>query len=279
MKLKYINGPYGYARDVKALEIFENAVNNAEWLDEKDSLVSGDMVGFNFGDDEVRATVEIGKEIIEVHMISPLKYDYARSLHMSFFSRNNWLKDKNKVKSIVHRILTELYYDYAMVKLRKDDLVAHSRGFKSFKESFLEKERERTLEARKECAMVSKTSGQLKRDFKAGKYTEKEYVALRAPVHERIVRLLAESEIRDPFHLYFREYLDLCRFALYPELIIRHFISDMEGDDASGLSDVNDYGPVENIRRLLDGRDSRKGPIRFKTADRPPQPEVNVVLP
>ena len=45
MKLKYIDGPYGYARDVKALEIFENAVNNSEWLDENDSLVSGDMVG------------------------------------------------------------------------------------------------------------------------------------------------------------------------------------------------------------------------------------------
>ena len=136
MKLKFINGPYGYARNVKALEIFENAVNNAEWLDEKDSLVSGDMVGFNFGDDEVRAAVEIGKEIIEVHIISPLKYDYARSLHMSFFSRYNWIKDENKVKAIVHRILTELYYDYAMVKLRKDDLVAHSRGYKSFRESF-----------------------------------------------------------------------------------------------------------------------------------------------
>lgn len=161
MKLKFINGPYGYARNVKALEIFENAVNNAEWLDENDSLVSGDMVGFNFGDNEVRATVEIGKEIIEVHMISPLKYDYARSLHMSFFSRNNWLKDENKVKAIVHRILTELYYDYSMVKLRKDALVDHSRGYKSFRESFLKQERERTLEARKECAMVSKTSGQL----------------------------------------------------------------------------------------------------------------------
>ena len=33
-----------------------------------------------------------------------------------------------------------------MVKLRKDDLVAHSRGYKSFRESFLEQERERTLE-------------------------------------------------------------------------------------------------------------------------------------
>ena len=98
MKLKYIDGPYGYARDVKALEIFENAVNNSEWLDENDSLVSGDMVGFNFGDDEVRATVEIGKEIIEVHMISPLKYDYARSLHMSFFSRKTGLRIKTKSK-------------------------------------------------------------------------------------------------------------------------------------------------------------------------------------
>lgn len=74
MKLIFINGPYGYARDIKAMEIFRNAVDNAGWLDEKDSLVSGDMVGFNFGDDEVRATVETGKEIIEVHMISPLKY-------------------------------------------------------------------------------------------------------------------------------------------------------------------------------------------------------------
>lgn len=69
MKLIFINGPYGYARDIKAMEIFRNAVDNAGWLDEKDSLVSGDMVGFNFGDDEVRATVETGKEIIEVHMI------------------------------------------------------------------------------------------------------------------------------------------------------------------------------------------------------------------
>lgn len=231
MKLKFINGPYGYARNVKALEIFENAVNNAEWLDEKASLVSGDMVGFNFGDDEVRATVEIGKEIIEVHIISPLKYDYARSLHMSFFSRNNWLKDENKVKAIVHRILTELYYDYSTVKLRKDDLVDHSRDYKSFRESFLKQERERTLEARKECAMVSKTSGQLKRDFKAGKYTEKEYVALRAPIHQKIVELLAESEIRNPFHQYFKEYLDLCQFALYPELIIRHFIGDLFGNE------------------------------------------------
>lgn len=236
MKLKFINGPYGYARNVKALEIFENAVNNAEWLDEKGSLVSGDMVGFNFGDDEVRATVEIGKEIIEVHIISPLKYDYARSLHMSFFSRNNWLEDENKVKAIVHRILTELYYDYSMVKLRKDDLVDHSRGYKSFRESFLKQERERTLEARKECAMVSKTSGQLKRDFKAGKYTEKEYVALRAPIHQKIVELLAESEIRNPFHQYFKEYLDLCQFALYPELIIRHFIGDMDANEDEVLS-------------------------------------------
>ena len=236
MKLKFINGPYGYARNVKALEIFENAVNNAEWLDEKDSLVSGDMVGFNFGDDEVRATVEIGKEIIEVHIISPLKYDYARSLHMSFFSRNNWLKDENKVKAIVHRILTELYYDYSMVKLRKDALVDHSRGYKSFRESFLKQERERTLEARKECAMVSKTSGQLKRDFKAGKYTEKEYVSLRAPIHQKIVELLAESEIRNPIHQYFKEYLDLCQFALYPELIIRHFISNLNVTEDDGLS-------------------------------------------
>lgn len=236
MKLKFINGPYGYARNVKALEIFENAVNNAEWLDEKDSLVSGDMVGFNFGDDEVRATVEIGKEIIEVHIISPLNYDYARSLHMSFFSRNNWLKDENKVKAIVHRILTELYYDYSMVKLRKDALVDHSRGYKSFRESFLKQERERTLEARKECAMVSKTSGQLKRDFKAGKYTEKEYVSLRAPIHQKIVELLAESEIRNPFHQYFKEYLDLCQFALYPELIIRHFISNLNVTEDDGLS-------------------------------------------
>lgn len=77
MKLKYIDGPHGYARDVKALEIFENAVNNSEWLDENNSLVSGDMVGFNFGDDEVRATVEIGKEFIEVHLISPIKYETA----------------------------------------------------------------------------------------------------------------------------------------------------------------------------------------------------------
>lgn len=237
MKLKYIDSPYGYARDVKALEIFENAVNNSEWLDENDSLVSGDMVGFNFGDDEVRATVEIRKEIIEVHIISPLKYDYVRSLHMSFFSRNNWLKDENK--AIVHRILTELYYDYAMVKLLKDDLVAHSRGYKSFRESFLEQERERTLVARKEYAMVSKTSGQLKRDFKAGKYTEKEYVALRAPIHQKIVELLAESEIRNPFHLYFREYLDLCQFASNPELIIRHFIGDLDGNEDDGCH-VND---------------------------------------
>lgn len=236
MKLKYIDGPYGYARDVKALEIFENAVNNSEWLDENDSLVSGDMVGFNFGDDEVRATVEIGKEIIEVHIISPLKYDYARSLHMSFFSRNNWLKDENKVKAIVHRILTELYYDYSMVKLRKDDLVDHSRGYKSFRESFLKQERERTLEARKEYAMVSKTSGQLKRDFKAGKYTEKEYVALRAPIHEKIVRLLAESKFKNPIHQYFKEYLDLCQFALYPELIIRHFIGNLSVTEDDGLS-------------------------------------------
>ena len=155
---------------------------------------------------------------------------------MSFFSRNNWLKDENKVKAIVHRILTELYYDYAMVKLRKDDLVAHSRGYKSFRESFLEQERERTLEARKECAMVSKTSGQLKRDFKAGKYTEKEYVALRAPIHQKIVELLAESEIRNPFHQYFREYLDLCQFASKPELIIRHFIGDMDANEDEVLS-------------------------------------------
>lgn len=94
MILRYDDRPKEDARDAKAIEIFRNAVDNAGWLDEKDSLVSGDMVGFNFGDDEVRATVETGKEIIEVHMISPLKYDYARSLHMSFFSRKTHSKWK-----------------------------------------------------------------------------------------------------------------------------------------------------------------------------------------
>lgn len=279
MILRYDDRPKEDARDAKAMEIFRNAVDNVGWLDENDSLASGDVVGFDFGDDRVRATVDIRKDAIEIHMVSPLKYDYVRLWHLSFFCRNIWLHDDAKVKDAVHRAMTEMYYCYAMVKSRKDDLVAHSRGYRHFKESFLEHERERILDAKKECAEVSKTSGQLKRDFKAGKYTEKEYVALRAPVHERIVRLLAESEIRDPFPLYFREYLDLCRFASFSELVIRHFISDMEGDDAAGLSDVNDYGPVENIRLLLDVRDSRKDLVRFKTADRPPQPEVNVVLP
>ena len=255
MKLIFINGPYGYARDIKAMEIFRNAVDNAGWLDENDSLASGDVVGFDFGDDQVRATVDVKKDAIEIRMVSPLKYDYARSLHLSFFSRNNWLHDDAKVKAAVHGALTELYYDYAMVKSRKDDLVAHSRGYRSFRESFLEQEKKRILDAKKECAEVSKTSGQLKRDFKAGKYTEKEYAALRAPVHERIVRLLAESEIRNPFPLYFREYLDLCRFALCPELIIRHFISDLDGNEDDGCH-VKDYGLFENISRLLDGRDS-----------------------
>lgn len=236
MKLIFINGPYGYARDIKALEIFENAVNNAEWLDENDSLASGDVVGFDFGDDQVRATVDIRKDAIEIRMVSPLKYDYARSLHLSFFSRNNWLHDDAKVKAAVHGALTELYYDYAMVKSRKDDLVAHSRGYRSFRESFLEQEKKRILDAKKECAEVSKTSGQLKRDFKAGIYTEKEYVALRAPIHQKIVELLAESKIRDPFPLYFRAYLNLCQFASNPELIIRHFIGDMDANEDDGLS-------------------------------------------
>lgn len=236
MKLIFINGPYGYARDIKAMEIFRNAVDNAGWLDENDSLASGDVVGFDFGDDQVRATVDVKKDAIEIRMVSPLKYDYARSLHLSFFSRNNWLHDDAKVKAAVHGALTELYYDYAMVKSRKDDLVAHSRGYRSFRESFLEQEKKRILDAKKECAEVSKTSGQLKRDFKAGKYTEKEYVALRAPIHQRIVELLAESEIRNPFQQYFREYLDLCQFASNPELIIRHFIGDMDATEDEVLS-------------------------------------------
>lgn len=236
MKLKFINGPYGYARDIKTMEIFRNAVDNAGWLDENDSLASGDVVGFDFGDERVRATVDIRKDSIGIHMVSPLKYDYARSWHQSSFSRNNWLHDDTKVKAAVHGALTELYYDFTMVKSRKDDLVAHSRGYRHFRESFLEQERKRILDAKKECAEVSKTRGQLKRDFKAGKYTKKEYVSLRAPVHERIVRLLAESKIRDPFPLYFREYLDLCQFALFPELIIRHFISDLDATEDDGLS-------------------------------------------
>lgn len=149
MKLIFINGPYGYARDIKAMEIFRNAVNNAEWLDENDSLASGDVVGFDFGDDQVRATVDVKKDAIEIRMASPLKYDYARSLHLSFFSRNNWLHDDAKVKAAVHGALTELYYDYAMVKSRKDDLVAHSRGYRSFRESFLEQEKKRILDAKK----------------------------------------------------------------------------------------------------------------------------------
>lgn len=135
MKLIFINGPYGYARDIKAMEIFRNAVDNAGWLDENDSLASGDVVGFDFGDDRVRATVDIRKDSIEIRMASPLKYDYARSWHLSFFSRNNWLHDDTKVKAAVHGALTELYYDFAMVKSRKDDLVAHSRGYRHFRES------------------------------------------------------------------------------------------------------------------------------------------------
>lgn len=68
----------------------------------------GDVVGFDFGDDEVRAMVDMRKDTIGIHVVSPLKYDYARSLHLSFFSRNNWLHDDSKVKTAVHRASKEM---------------------------------------------------------------------------------------------------------------------------------------------------------------------------
>ena len=50
MILRYDDRPKEDARDAKAMEIFRNAVDNAGWLDENDSLASGDVVGFDFGD-------------------------------------------------------------------------------------------------------------------------------------------------------------------------------------------------------------------------------------
>lgn len=68
----------------------------------------GDVVGFDFGDDEVMATVDMRKNSIGIHVVSLLKYDYARSLHLSFFSRNNWLHDDAKDKALVHRASKEM---------------------------------------------------------------------------------------------------------------------------------------------------------------------------
>ena len=198
-----------------------------EWLPIPDEFYSGYEIGFDVADVSVRATVEFDKYEVTIIMTSPVENMSHRAVfhrQQSFFSRNrpgaslfvNGIDGGPATSECINAakdLLIGLYTDWKILQSRKETVRRKMDCFPEFAVRMLAEEKERTAPVKERIRVLSQESSLLKRRFKAGEFSQKEYMKKRRPIHEEIVSLMDQVHEKDPFGECFSEELADCRYA------------------------------------------------------------------
>lgn len=230
-------------REDAARKVIAASVKAAEWTEMPQPFHSGDEIGFDLGDDTVRATVLFNSDALYVLMTSPVQcgcHDTRRLRQRSLLSRNGMRTTSLTVDGtdegaatprcmeMAMDMLTRLYCDLAMVRSVSSRLQAKACGYEDFHRGFEMEEDGRIAQVNSDIREYSRQSGALKREFKAGGMTQAEYVSRKRPIHDRIVRLMDSVGRRDPFEAYYAEELDLVRHARPAKEMVKNVIESLE---------------------------------------------------
>lgn len=243
MDLSSSNQDHAYSRQDRTTEnivrdVIAAGTSAASWLPVPEHFTSGDVMGFDLGEDSVRAVIHFDFFSITVLMTSPVPCMCGRIiaprrvpyiLRPSFPGRltidgSDTGDATEKCISEARRLLTELYCDFCLVKMNADDIRRKSECYAAFREEFIRQDRERIASLKKDIRELAAVSGQIKKAFKAGGMTQDEYVRVKSPVHDQIVKLMEMTHEMDPFSAYFSDELALCRFARPVRGMVEYFM-------------------------------------------------------
>ena len=198
-----------------------------EWLPVPDEFYNGNEIGFDVADVSVRAAVMFDRYEVTIVMTSPVENMSHRAVfyrRQSIFSRNrtsaslfvNGIDGGPATPECINAakdLLIGLYTDWKILHSRKETIRRKMDSFPGFASRMLAEERERTAPVKERIYQLSQESGLLKRRFKAGELSQKEYMKKRRPIHEEIVSLMDQAHEKDPFCECFSEEMADCRYA------------------------------------------------------------------
>jgi len=216
-------------------EIIRVGAMESQWLPLPEEFHSGDEIGFDSAGIIVRAVVEFDKYGVAVRMTNPVKTMAHKEVYyrqQTFFRRNKpgsslVVNDEEggmatkKCIDTARELLVGLYSDWLILQSRREAIRRKLADFTDYARLFLEKETERIAILKDRILVLSQKSGNLKRRYKNGEMTQKEYVEKRKPIHEEIVSLMNESHTKDPFLSRFADELNDCKFTLDKQSLIK----------------------------------------------------------
>lgn len=204
--------------------IRENAMH-VDWNIDCCSIYSGDDISFEIAGESVFARVWFDSYGIEMHMYSPIDctckkdvfYRRQSPFHRNppgatLFENGQDSPANQKCIEVVKDTLIGLYSDYYLLKCRRDIIRQKKEEFPAFETRFREMERKRVEPLKKRFRELSIQSRDLKRQFKDGKFKQKEYTDRRNDIHCQMYKLTEEASTKDPFNVYFSEEISLCKY-------------------------------------------------------------------
>lgn len=206
-------------------EIIAAGVEQAAWLPLPEKFCSGDEIGFDFADVNVRARVLFDSGKLTVEMTSPVNCTSSKVVtwHRSFFSRTRTssLCDGGKEDGpatdfcigTAKSLLVNLFSDWFILNLRREEIRRKFATFGEFSRSYIAKEKTRVFPIGQTVHELSRQSGEAKRQFKAGLISQNEYLQIRKPLHEKLSELTRQMRIKDPFEIHFAPELRDCLYA------------------------------------------------------------------
>ena len=221
-------------KSAKMREIIAAGAEQAAWLPLPEKLFSGDEIGFDFADVNVRARVlfNIGK--LTVEMTSPVGCTASKVVYglRSFFNRTGAFRpfcESGKeggpatafCVETAKSLLVNLFSDWFILNLRQEEIRKKLATFDEFSRSYMAREKARTLPIGQIIHELSRQSADAKRQLKAGLISQSEYLRIRGPLHEKLSELTRQMRIKDPFEIRFEEELRDCRYAEDPKALIK----------------------------------------------------------
>jgi len=203
----------------------------ARWEKTGDEVFSGSSFSVALGEETVSGKLFFNQYGMDVEMTSPAQMTmHWHSFHPRYGAlTRNGKKDgpaTDECRRTAVGILMGIYNDWKEILGRKETILAKYRVMPEKEREYMERETARSAVLREKEKMLAHLSGELKRCFKAGLFSQKEYVPIRRSLHDRIVAFKLEGEIPDFFSEYFKEELEVCRTVKNPKELIEKVFAE-----------------------------------------------------
>lgn len=219
--------------DEKAREIFKIAIDAADWEIVHSEAGFSFTQSFNLFGDLVKSEVTFAPHEITLHVVSPIEislnkdfpqpYSFAGTLkwHHEKFTDETGVATK-KCLSVARDFLTQIYSDYALLKMNADFLRKKHIGYPAFREEFVENVEAEDSALKEKIKEESLKSELLRRGLKEGKYSMAEYRVKWHPQRELISKLLGQRARlnKNPIKAFYGKELNMLKCDMIKEELL-----------------------------------------------------------